>query len=205
MVCSSDRRMSARARKRQKDTINELLCQTRDFTLRNGRLEQLGRAFASVSSALSDENRRLREYIVRLHSTGALHPHVPPPVDNSLHTVLASILTQLAGLVSNSGTSQQPDHQAALHGPISQQTIADVIPEIARMVGLPIHQLLSSTYDGQQRAPSAHPTMESVPDFLLTQLLAHRRATMAAEAAVQPTSPAQLSREIEQMMSPRKK
>ena len=196
--------MSARARKRQKDTINDLIRQTRDFTQRNGHLEQLSRAFASVSSALSDENRQLREYIFRIHSSGSHYPHALPHVDNSLHTVLASIMSRLADLTNSSGTSQHPDHQAAKHGPVEQPTLTDAISNIIRTAGPPIQQLLSGTYEAQQRAPTPHPTLSSIPGFLLTELLAHRRATMA-EAAVPPKSQVQGSRSSEQTTSPRKK
>lgn len=172
--------MSARARKRQKDTIAGLTSQIQDYIQRNGHLEQLSQAFASVSSALAEENRRLRQYIMmHPHSPGSNQPLVAPQGDSNLQLDLASILSQLTGTTRNAAPSQNQEQHAAIQRPIPQlpvQAPMDFLPATVRMVSPAIQQVFSSPYEGQQAA-NPRSVLASIPEVLLAQLLANRRAS----------------------------
>ncbi|GKY95753.1 hypothetical protein MPSEU_000536100 [Mayamaea pseudoterrestris] len=175
-----NRMMSARARKRQKETIAGLTEQIQEYMRRNGLLEQISNASAYISSMLAEENRLLRQYI-----TENLGPGVgPPPINHfaipqqggmSSNPFVAALLEQLRGSPIDANTNQYSQHAQA-PVPVAQPTF---------FCGLPTNDTrtspqfpCSSPYEAQVARQSHLSPMiaPSIPAASLAQALANRRA-----------------------------
>jgi hypothetical protein len=202
----SDRKMSARARKRQKETISGLTDQIQEYMKRNGLLEQISSASANIVSVLAEENRLLRLYIVEQlgpAGLGASQAGVAQQADGNNNPSVAGIVTQLQG--NRSGFPQQIDGGsnnnpfltaivAQLQGvnssslntnpplPSTQAAVTqqnpfyDMLPTNEPWTS---HYPCSSPYEAQQgRQSHSSPRMAAcIPAASLAQALANRRAS----------------------------